>query len=123
VHAILDLRLAELALLAQAHGDVVVDAHRIEQRGELEDVADLAAEGVELLPGERLRIDAVDDDAALVRLEQADDVLDGDRLARPRETDDDHRLALVDLEREAAEDIVGAEGLVQVLEDDHGSDG
>ena len=38
-----DLTLAQRALFTQSHGDVVADRERVEQRGELEDVADLRA--------------------------------------------------------------------------------
>ena len=56
---------------------------------------------------------------AFVGLEQPDDVLDRHRLSGARITDDDHRLALVDVEGEPFEDLLRAEGLVNVVELDH----
>ena len=64
-------------------------------------------------------VEPVDPDLARVGLEQSDDVLDRDRLSGARIADDDHRLALVDLEGEAVEDALGAEGLVDVVELNH----
>ena len=46
-------------------------------------------------------------------------MLDRDRLSGARVADDDHRLALGDVEREALEDALGAEGFVDVVELDH----
>ena len=56
------------------------------------------------------------DDPAPVGLDEADDVLDGDRLPRARGAEDDEGLSALDLEAEAAQDRLGAEGLVQVLD-------
>ena len=47
-----DLALVELALLSQSHGDVVADGERVEERGELEDVADVRPQRVQLAPRE-----------------------------------------------------------------------
>ena len=114
-----DLALVELALLAQSHGDVLADGERVEQRGELEDVADARAQRVQLAPRQLGHVEAVDPDLARVGLEQSDDVLDRDRLSGARVADDDHRLALGDVEGEALEDALGAEGFVDVDELDH----
>ena len=65
-------------------------------------------------------VEAVDPDLAGIGLEQADDVLDRDRLSGARIADDHHRLALGNVEGEAVEDALGTEGLVDVLELDHG---
>jgi hypothetical protein len=55
----------------------------------------------------------------LVGIQEPHDMLDRHRLPRAGEPDDDHRLSLLDLEGEAAEDLVVAEGFVDVFEDDH----
>ena len=119
-HALGDLRLGELSLLPEPHRDVLGDREGIEEGGELEDVADLRAEAIELTPGQRADGDTVDFDVALIGLEEPDDMLDGHRLAGPRIADDDHRLPLFDLEGEAAQDLVRAERLMDVVEADHG---
>ena len=64
--------------------------------------------------------DAIDEHVAGVRLEQPDNVLDGDGFAAAGEADDDHRLAFHDIERETFEDVLRAERLVDVAERDHG---
>ena len=46
-HAVRDLVFGELLLLAESHRDVLADGERVEQRGELEDVADARAELIE----------------------------------------------------------------------------
>ena len=119
VHPRGDLGLGELPLLAEPHGHVLADGHRVEERGELEHVPNAAAERVEIGPGELIDVLAVDPHLALVRLEEPDDVLDGHGLAGPRIADDDHGLALFHREGEAAEHLFGAESLVDVLELDH----
>ena len=59
---------------------------------------------------------AVDEDVALVGVEQADHVLDADRLAGARRAEDHRDLALGQAHVQAAEDLVAAEGLVDVDE-------
>src|SRR2546423_2667168 len=114
-----DLRLAHSSFLAQSHRDVVTDAEGIEQRGELEDVADLGSELVQLDTGERGDLLPIDPDGTPIRLQQPDDVLDRDRFTAAREADKDHGFALVDFEGEAFEDLFRAEGFVDVDELDH----
>ena len=50
-------------------------------------------------------------DLARIGLEQADDVLDRDGFSGAGVADDDHRLALDDVEREALEDVLGPKAL------------
>ena len=111
VDALRDLALGQLLLLAQPHRDVLADGERVEQRGELEDVADARAQRVELAARQLGHVEAVDQDLAGVGLEQADDVLDRDGLAGARVADDDHRLALGDVEGEASSTCFGPKAL------------
>ena len=67
VDTLRDLRLGELPLLAEPHGDVLAAAHAVEERRELEHVADGAPERVELLSPERVDALAVDPHLPLVR--------------------------------------------------------
>src|SRR5688572_8289258 len=112
--ALLNLLLVEGSLLAQAHGNVVANGERVEQRGELKDVADSRAQRIEIAARERRHLETIDQDSPAVGLEQPDDVLDRDRLARARVPDDDHRLAFDHVERETGEDAFRAEALVDV---------
>ena len=119
-----DLRLAqggvERVVFAEAHGDVLADGHRIEQGGELKDVADAGAQADRTgLAGEIGDVQAVDDDLAAVGHEEPDDMFDGDGLAGAGEADEGDGLAFLDVEREVAEDVFGAEGLIDVPEGDH----
>ena len=59
-------------------------------------------------------LEAIDEDLSRVGLEQADDVLDRDGFSGARVADDDHRLAFDDVEGEALEHLLGAEGFVDV---------
>ena len=70
----------ELLLFAQPHRDVLADGERVEQRGELKDVADARAQLVELAAREIRHVEIVDENLSRVRLEQPDDVFDRDRL-------------------------------------------
>ncbi len=119
--ALFDLGGREFPLLTQAHRDVLADGERVEEGGELEHVADLGAQLHEVASRERIHAHVVDPHFAAVGLEQTHNVLDRHRLARARITDDDHRLAFLHVEREALEDFLLAEGLVDVLELDHGT--
>ena len=74
---------------------------------------------IELAPRELRHLLIVDDHAPRVRLEQADDVLDGDGFPGARVADDDHRLALVHVEGESFEHALRAEGFVDVDQLDH----
>ena len=58
---------------------------------------------------------AVDPDFPGIRLQQPDDVLDGHGLSGAGIADDDHRLALGDVEGEAIEDALGTERFLDAL--------
>ena len=114
--ALHDLRLAETALLAQTHRDVVADRERVEECGELEDVTDVGSERVQLVTRKHRYLLIIDPDRPTIRFQQSNDVLDRDRFAAPREPDEDHGLSLVDFEGESFEDLLWAEGFVDVDE-------
>src|SRR4051812_20530270 len=111
-----DLRLALLGVLAEREGDVVVEVHRAEHGAVLEQHPEQLADLVELLLGTRRDVDALDHDAALVRLEQADDGLEEDGLAGPGRAEHDADLAGRDGEGDVAPDQLLAETLGQVLD-------
>src|SRR5262245_40665778 len=116
VDDLLDLVLALVGVLAQREGDVVPQVHRAEQRAVLEQDAELLAHLEQLFvlhPGHRL---AVHEHVALVRIQQADHVLDADRLPRPGRPQDHRDLVVRDLHVEPAQDLVAPERLVDVDE-------
>ena len=76
-----DLGLGLLGVLAQREGDVVVEVHRAEHRAVLEQHAEELADLVEVLLRAAGDVGALDEDRALVGLDQADEGLEEDRLA------------------------------------------
>ena len=76
-----DLGLGLLGVLAQRERDVVVEVHRAEHGAVLEQHAEQLADLVELLLGAARDVGALDDDRALVGLEQADQGLEEHGLA------------------------------------------
>ena len=96
--------------------DVVVEVHRAEQRAVLEQHAELLAHLEQLVVGHVRDRLAVHEHVALVGVEQADHVLDADRLAGARRAEDHRDLVLGDAHVEAAQDLVAAERLVDVDE-------
>src|SRR5690606_27326316 len=95
--------------------------HRIEQRSPLEEHAELAPNAAQLLVGDLVDVDVINDDAATIGFEQADDVFHEHALARARPTDDGERLPLVDVERDVVENDLVLEAFVYVIDYDHGS--
>src|SRR3954447_15505022 len=113
---LLDLVLALVGVLTQGEADVVEQVHRAEQRAVLEQDAELLAHLEEVVVGhvgDRL---AVDEDVALVGVEQPDHVLDAHGLAGARRPQDHRDLALGDAHVEAAQDLVAAERLMHLDE-------
>src|SRR5690606_22830086 len=100
--------------------EILLDRHRIEERCELEDVSDLPPQLRELVTGQLQHLLTVHPNGPPVWGEQPHDVLQGDRLARAGEADQGHRVALRDPEREAVQDPLGPERLVDIHELDHG---
>src|SRR5215211_512996 len=111
-----DLVLALVRVLAEREADVVVEVHRAEERAVLEQDAELLAHLEQVVVrhvGDGL---AVDEDVAVVGIEQPDHVLDADGLARARGAEDHRDLALGDAHVQAAQDLVAAERLVDLDE-------
>src|SRR5439155_7542630 len=79
----------------------------------------LLADGVERALVELIDARAVEPDLATVGAQEADQVLDGDRLADARGADDEQHLAAAHLEVDAAQDRLAAERLVQLAKRDH----
>ena len=74
-HDVADLGLRLLGVLAQREGDVVVEVHRPEHRAVPEQHAEQLADLVEIALGAGGNVGALDQDGALVRLDQPDRVL------------------------------------------------
>src|SRR3954451_9736546 len=77
---VLDLVLRLVRVLTQREGDVVVEVHRPEQRAVLEQDAELLAHVEQVVVAHARHRLAVDQDVALVGIQQADHVLDADGL-------------------------------------------
>src|SRR6266540_4910417 len=115
-HTGIDLGGREFSLLPQSHGDIVADAEGVEERGELEHIADFRAERVQLRARQPRYFQPIDPYRSLVRFEQSDDVLDRDGFPGSGIADDDHRLAFRHVESESLENFLVAERLVDVEE-------
>ena len=111
-----DLLLALLGVLTKREGDVVEQVHRPEQRAVLEQDAEQLAGLVELALAAVRDVDVADDDRALVRLEQADQRLQEDRLAGARRAEQDGHLTRRQGQRDVAPDPLLAERLGQVAD-------
>ncbi|EGJ73036.1 putative D-methionine ABC transporter, ATP-binding protein [Streptomyces sp. Tu6071] len=111
-----DLGLLLAGVLAQREGDVVEEVHRPEQGPVLEHQAELLA-GLHDVPLRRARhVDAVHQDATVLGLEQADQRLEEDGLARPRRTEHDADLPRRQRQADVLPDGLPAEGLRQPLD-------
>src|SRR2546429_4839644 len=106
-------------LVGDAEPDVLRHAHRVEQRAVLEHVADLAAQRGQLLASELWDVQPVHDHVARVRAQQAVDHLQGDALPHAGGAEQRDGLAVLHLERHAAEPHVLEEALVDVEQLDH----
>ena len=111
-----DLGLGLLGVLAQREGDVVVEVHRAEHGAVLEQHAEQLADLVELLLGAARDVGALDDDRALVGLEQADQGLQEHRLAGAGRTEHHADLAGRDRQGHVTPDQLLAERLAQVVD-------
>ena len=119
-----DLGLGLLGVLAQREGDVVVEVHRAEHRAVLEQHAEELADLVELLLGAARDVGALDEDRALVGLEQADEGLEEHGLAGAGRAEHHADLARGDRQGDVAPDELLAERLGEVLDldlDTHGA--
>ena len=99
-----DLLLDLVRVLAQREGDVVEQVHGAEQRAVLEEHAELLAHLEEVVVDHVRDRLAVDEDVALVGVEQADHVLDAHRLAGARRAEDHRDPALGEAHVQAAQD-------------------
>src|SRR5680860_119112 len=97
-------------------GDVVIEAHRAEHGAVLEQDAEQLADRVQVLLGAGGDVQAFDGDAALVRLEEADDGLEQNRLAHSRGAGHDADFTCRDGQRDTCPDEVLAKGLAQILD-------
>ena len=110
VDAALDLGLGELAQL-QAEGEVVADRHVRVERVALEDHRDVAVLGGDVVH------DAIADlERARGDFLEPGDHPQGGRLAAARGADQDHELAVLDLEVHVLDDLDGTEALDHVVE-------
>jgi hypothetical protein len=116
---LLDVRIAELRVLAQAEGDVLADGHRVKKRRVLEDHAHLEADLVELRLTHRHDVLPVDEDLAARRLDEADEQAQERALARARAADDGERLPVVDRQADVLERILVVKAHADVLEFNH----
>ena len=112
----LDLVLALVGVLAKRERRVVEDVHRAEERAVLEQDAELLPHLEQLLVGHVRHRLAVHQHVALVRVEQADHVLDADRLAGAGRAQDHRDLVVRQAEVEPVQDAVAAERLDDVDE-------
>ncbi len=103
------LRFGECGVLDEWEGDVVSDGHGVKEGRELEEKADLEADGCQIAFAELIDPLLFDPDLAFARLQQADDVLEEDRLAAAARPHDDRGLAARDVDIDTIEDDLGAE--------------
>ena len=104
VHGLADLVLALVRVLAQREGGVVEDVHRAEQRAVLEQQPELLAHLEELVVGHVGDGFAVNEHVSGIGIQQPDDVLDQDALARARRPEDHRDLIVGEAEIESVED-------------------
>jgi hypothetical protein len=115
-HDATDLRLALLRVLAQREGDVVEEVHRAEQGAVLEQDAEELPDLVEPVLAGPDDVGVVDDDGALLGLQQTDQRLQEHRLAGSGGPQQDRDLAGRQGERDIAPDVLAAERLGQPLD-------
>src|SRR5262249_49847879 len=101
------------AVLDQRVGDVLADGERVEEGSLLEQHRDLTAHGHESVLVQVAERRAVDLDRAGVGPDEPVHVLQEDALPRAAAAEDDQRLARDDIEREAAQHLLRAEGLLE----------
>src|SRR5262249_33711011 len=115
-----DFRTADPALLPERERDIVEHRHRVEERAALEDHPVALSDPVERSATEPRDLRAVDEDVAPVRMEEAEEVLEQHRLASAAAADHHHDLPGGHVEVEPAQDGLGAERLLELLDADHG---
>ena len=103
-------------MLAQAEGHVIVDRQAVEQRGHLKQEPEPQPELDKLLAAQPVDVRAVEPDASLGGMQQADDQLEHDGLAAAALADDANRLAPVDGQVDTAKHALRAEPHGQIAE-------
>src|SRR5215208_2016857 len=116
VHDLADLVLALVGVLAERERGVVEHVHRAEERAVLEQDAELLAHLEQVLVGHVGHGLPVHDHVALVGIEEADHVLDADRLPRAGRAEDHRDLVVRQAEVEPVQHAVAPEGLDDVDE-------
>jgi hypothetical protein len=98
--------------------DVLVDRHEVKERRPLEDHAEALADGHEVALREVRYLGPVNEDAAAIGLQQAQDQFQEDALAHAAGPQDHRGLAAAEPDREVLEDYVAVERLVCVIQAD-----
>ena len=102
----------------QAKGHVLPHWQGVEQRRALEQHAELAVDALARLGVAAHHFFIIDVDAARVRIEQAQDALEHDRLAASRRSDDDRGQAFGKLKGDVPQNRPAMEPTADVLEGD-----
>src|ERR1051326_762032 len=102
--------------LAQREGDVFTDSERIKERAVLEHHGDFLADVLKLRFGVIGDVFESHDDAALIGLEKAHDVMQRNRFAHAAAAQDAERLAGIDLEAYVLKHAMVAKRFIDVLE-------
>ena len=111
-HDLPDFPLALAGVLAQGEGDVVVEAHRSEQRTVLKEHAELPPDLIEPLLAQADHLRRRPPRSRLLRVcKRPRMFLSKHRLARPRRAEDGGDLALGNIEGDVLEHRIGAEAL------------
>jgi hypothetical protein len=111
-----DVGLGLLRVLAQGEGDVVEEVHRAEQRAVLEEDPEQPADLVELVLAAGDDVGVLEDDRALLGLEQPHEGLQEHRLAGTGRAEQDRDLTRRQRQRDVAPDVLAAEGLRQLVD-------
>jgi hypothetical protein len=106
------------AVFAEGEGDVFEDIEGIEEGAALEEEAEVCADGFELPFAEVVDSLVAEEDLSRVGAKEADNVLEEDGFSRAGGPEDDDGLVVGDVEVEAIEDDVVAEGFVDIDEAD-----
>jgi hypothetical protein len=101
---------------AEGEGDVLGDVHGVEEGAVLEEDAEFAADGAEFAFLEVRDFGAIDDDGALIGLEEADEVFEEDAFTAAAGADEDGALATGDIEVDAAKDVLMSEGFLEAVD-------
>ncbi len=110
----LDFFFRDVAPLAQGEGDILAHAQGIEERTVLEQHAGLLAQGHHRLLIHLGEVAVAEPDLAGIGPHQAEDVLEQHALTAAASPDDDHVLALANLEVHPTQDVLDAERLLHI---------